>query len=107
MSAISQRDQALSILELNLTNLSKLYKECYLSMRRGALLVYASDTIERGMPSDINYRTKEEILDVFDAPTSHAELEQMIDTYDPRTEGVMTLITSYSNATFFVTFKLK
>ena len=107
MSAISQRDKALSILDSNLTKLSKLYKECYLSMRRGAFLVYASDVIKRGMPSEIDYRTKEEILDIFDAPSSHAELEQMIDTYDPKTEGIMTLITSYSNATFFLTFKLK
>jgi len=48
-------------------------------MGRGALLVYASEVIERGVPSDIDYRTKEEILDVFDAPSSHAELGQMID----------------------------
>ncbi len=107
MSAISQRDQALSILDSKLIKLSKLYKECYLSMGRGALLVYASDVIERGVPSDIDYRNKEEILDVFDAPSSHAELGQMIDNYDPKTEGIMTLITSYSNATFFVTCKLK
>ena len=107
MSAINQRDQALSILESNLTKLSKLYKECYLSMKRGALLVYASDVIETGMPGEINYRTKKEILDVFDAPASNADLKQMIDTYNPNTEGIMTLITSYSNATFFVTFKLK
>jgi len=106
-SAISQRDQALSILDSNLKKLSNLYKECYLSMRRGVLIVYASDVIKRGVPSKIDYRTKEEILEVFDAPSSHAELEQMIDSYDPKTEGIMTLITSYSNATFFVTFKLK
>ena len=107
MSAYSQRDQALSILESNLTKLSKLYKECCLSMKRGALLVYASDIINRGMPSEIDYRNKKEILQVFDAPHSHTELEQMINTYDPKTEGIMTLITSYSNATFFITFKLK
>ena len=107
MSAINQRDQALSILNSNLTKLSKLYKECYLSLRRGALLVYATDVIKRGVPSKIDYRTKSEILDVFDTLHSHTELEKMIDTYDPKTEGIMTLITSYSNATFFVTFKLK
>jgi hypothetical protein len=74
MSAISQRDQALSILDSNLAQLTKLYKECYLSMGRGALLVYASDVIERGLPNGHDYRTKEEILDVFDAPASHAQL---------------------------------
>ena len=84
MSANSQRDQALLILDSNLTKLSKLYKECYLSMRRGALLVYASDVIKRGVPTAIDYRTKEKILDIFDTPSSHAKLQQMIDNYDPK-----------------------
>ena len=107
MSAITQRDQALSILDTNLTQLSKLYKECYRSMGRGALLVYASDVIERGFPNKHDYRTKKEILDVFDAPTSRAQLKKMIDNYDQENEGIMTLITSYSNATYFTTVKLK
>lgn len=107
MSAIIQRDQAISILESKLTKLSNLYKECYLSIGKGALLVYASNVIERGLPSKFDYRTKEEILEVFDSPSSHAELKQMIDEYDQKNEGIMVLITSYSNATFFVTFKLK
>ncbi len=76
-------------------------------MGRGALLVYASDVIERGVPKEHDYRTKKEILDIFDAPSSRAELEDMIDNYDQKNEGIMTLITNYSNATFFVTFKLK
>ncbi len=76
-------------------------------MGRGALLVYASNVIERGVPSKIDYRTKKEILQVFDAASSQAQLKQMIDDYDQKNEGIMTLITSYSNATFFVTFKLK
>ncbi len=107
MSAISQRDQALSILDSHLAQLSKLYKECYLSKGRGALLVYARDVIKRGVPNEHDYRTKEEILDVFDAPTSHAQLKEMINNYNQKSEGIMTLITSYSNTTFFVTFKLK
>lgn len=107
MSAIQQRDEALSILDSNLAQLSKLYKECFLAMGRGAMLVYASSVIEGRPPSKYDYRTKEEILEVFDAPASHAELEEMIDKYDQKDEGIMTLITSYSNATFFVTVKLK
>lgn len=107
MSAITQRDQALSILDSELTQLSKLYKECYLLKGRGALLVYASDVIERGLPNEHNYRTKEEILDVFDASTSHAQLEEMIDNYKPRNEGILTLITDYSNASYFITVKFK
>ena len=106
MSAINQRDKALSVLDSNLAQLSKLYKECFLSMGRGALLVYASDVIEKRLPTKHDYRKKEEILDIFDAPTSHNELKKMIDKYDHKNEGIMTLITSHSNATYFVTVKL-
>jgi len=76
-------------------------------MGRGAMLIYASNVIDGGFPSKYDYRKKEEILDLFDVPHSHAELEEMIDKYDYKNEGIMTLITSYSNATFFVTVKLK
>ena len=107
MSAVNQRDKALSILDSNLAQLSKLYKECFLSMGRGAMLIYASNVIEGRLPSNNNYRTKKEILDVFDAPTSYSELKEMIEKYDHKKEGIMTLITSYSNATFFITVKFK
>jgi len=106
MSAINQRDKALSVLDSKLAQLSKLYKECFLSMGRGALLVYASDVIEKRFPTNQDYRKKEEILDIFDAPASHNKLEKMIDKYDHKNEGIMTLITSHSNATYFVTVKL-
>jgi hypothetical protein len=66
----------------------------------------ASDIIEGKLPNKHNYREREEILDVFDASISHDELERMIN-YDHKHEGIMTLIRSYSNATFFVTVKLK
>ena len=75
-------------------------------MGRGALLVYAADIIERGPPSKHDYRTKEEIFEVFDAPSS-TKIAKMISDYDQKSEGIMALITAYSNATFFVTFKLK
>jgi len=107
MSAINERDHALSILESSLIKLSMLYKKCYLSTGRGALLVYAQDVIDAEFPSKMDYRTKEEMFDIFDTPNSKASLVEMIDNYDPKKEGIMTLITSYSNATFFVTFKLK
>ena len=76
-------------------------------MGRGAMLVYERSVIEGRLPSKFDYRKKEEILDVFDAPTLHAELEEMVDKYDHKSEGIMTLITSFSNATFFITVKLK
>jgi len=106
MSAITQRDQAISILGENLKSLTRLYKECYLSMGRGAMLVYASDVIAMRLPSQGNFRTAKEILEVFDAPASHAELKAMIADYDPKTEGIMTLITDHANATYFMTVKL-
>ncbi|WP_295585518.1 hypothetical protein [uncultured Lamprocystis sp.] len=106
MSAISQKNHALSVLDTNLGKLSKLYRECYLSMGKGALLVYATNVIERGLPSKHDYRTKEEIFEVFDAPSS-IKIAKMIDDYDQKSEGIMALITAHSNATFFVTVKLK
>ncbi len=70
MSAIAQRDKALSVLDSNLVQLSSLYKECFLSIGRGAMLIYASDIIKGKLPNKHNYREKEEILDVFDASNS-------------------------------------
>ena len=106
MNAESQRDKALSILNSRLAQLSKLYKECYLSSGRGALMVYASDVIEKGIPKEYDYRTKEEMLEVFDMPSSQATLSEMIEKYSQKKEGIMALITDYSNATYFITFKL-
>jgi hypothetical protein len=106
-SATIQREQALSILDSKIRQLSKLYKECYLSMGRGALLVYANDIVAKGLPNKHNYRTKNEMLDLFDAPVSKAKLEALINNYDQKSEGILTLITSYSNATYFVTVELK
>ena len=106
MSAIAERDQALSILSSNLNALNKLYRECFLSMGKGALLVYAKDVIEGGLPNKGNYRTKAEMLGIFDKPDSQAQLVEMIDNYEPKNEGIMTLITTYSDATFFVTYRL-
>ncbi len=107
MSAIRERNQALSILNSRLTDISNLLKESHHSKGRGALLVYARDIIEGRFPGEFDYMTKEEILDIFDEPTSKAELAEMIDNYEQNSEGIMTLITSHSNATFFVTIKLK
>ena len=88
MSAIAQRDKALSVLDSNLAKFSSLYKESFLAMGRGAMLLYATDIIEGRLPNKHNYRKKEEILDVFDASTSHDELERIINnyliTYEPK-----------------------
>lgn len=69
-------------------------------------MVYASDVINKDGPNEYDYRTKEEILEVFDSPSSQKTLKKMIDEYDQKKEGIMALITDYSNATYFITFKL-
>jgi hypothetical protein len=106
MSAEKQRDQALSILQENLRSLSILYKESYLSLGRGALLVYASDVVDGRALGNSNYRTRKEMLELFDEPASQAKLAKMIDEYDSAKEGVIVLITSHSNQTYFIFVKL-
>nr|WP_319494972.1 hypothetical protein [uncultured Desulfobacter sp.] len=106
MLANNQRDKALSLLDSNLVQLSKLFKECFLSNGKGALLLYASDILEGRLPTVHDYRKKDEILDLFNTPVSHDKLEVLINKYNPKKEGIITMITSYSNATFFVTVKL-
>lgn len=105
VSAATQRDQVFSILDEHLGKLSKLHKECYLSKGRGALLAYAANVIKNGLPTKHEYRTKEETFDVFDDADSRSQLEDMIDNYGPKKEGILILITSISNATYFVTVK--
>ena len=106
MTAADERDMALSTLNGNLIALSKTYKECFLEMGKGGLLVYAQDMLKGKIPEKHHYRTKQELLELFDQPASHNQLGNMIDNYDPKKEGIMVLITSHANATYFVTCKL-
>jgi len=69
-------------------------------------MVYARDVINREGPKKTDYRTKEELLDVFDSPSSQLTLIEMIDNYNQNNEGIMALITDYANATYFITCKL-
>ena len=70
-------------------------------------MVYASSISEKHMPSKHDYRRKDDILEIFDSPQSRNQLLAMIEKYDANSEGVLVLITSYSNATFFITVKLR
>jgi hypothetical protein len=106
MSAITERDQALSLLSRHLGEISHLYIQCFQSSGKGALLVYADSVIKNRIPNVHDYRTKEEMLSIFEDPKSQTELKEMIDNYVPDKEGIMALITSHSNATFFITVKL-
>jgi hypothetical protein len=107
MSAERQRDQALKLLEPKLSQLSTLFKECYLSSGRGAVMVYASDIINGARPKKPDYRNNEEMLALFDSPSSKAKLGELMGNYNPNTEGIMVLITDDSNATYFITVKLR
>ena len=106
MTAADERDMALSTLNGNLIALSKTYKECFLAMGKGGLLVYTQDILHGKIPGKHHYRTKQELLVLFDQPVSHNQLGNLIDHYDPKREGIMVLITSHANATYFVTCKL-
>lgn len=71
------------------------------------MLIYASNIIEKKFPNQYDYRTKKEMLEIFDAPKSAMELGDLIDNYHQNTEGILTLITNYSNATYFVIVKFR
>ena len=70
-------------------------------------MVYARDVINSDAPTIHDYRTKKDILEVFDNPSIQKELSKMIDDYEQKKEGIMTLITDASNATYFITVNLK
>ena len=105
MNAENQRDQALGILDSKIPEVSKLFKECYLSSGKGGVMVYASDVINSNGPKKHHYRKYEEMLEIFDAPASQAKLKNMVNNYNHKKEGIMAVITDYSNATYFVTVK--
>ncbi|MFE8032851.1 hypothetical protein [Thiohalocapsa marina] len=107
MSAERQRDQALKLLKPKLSQLSTLFKECYLSSGRGAVMVYASDIINGAIPKNLDYRNNEEMLALFDSPSSKSKLGKLMGNYNPNTQGIMVLITDEYNATYFITFKLQ
>jgi len=102
-----ERDKALSALERVLPEMSKAYRECYLAQGRGALLVHAHSAITGRMPTAHDYRSRKDLLKLFDDKESSARLAALVDEYDPRTEGILVLIASVNNETSFITAKLK
>ncbi|GAH81852.1 unnamed protein product [marine sediment metagenome] len=102
---ITERDRALSLLEEQLPQLSKLFKECYLGKGRGAIVLHTF-ILEKNLEiSEIAYNKKNESLDLFDNVSSRAELRKLIANYDPTFEGILILIIE-SGAAWFVTVKL-
>lgn len=104
--AIQERNDALATLEGQVYELSRLFREGYLSAGRGALIVHTTFLEGGHKPSIIDYNTREESLELFDVTKSTRKLTRMIDGYDPNLEGIMVLIAK-SSATWFVTVKLK
>ena len=107
-SAISHREEALIHLQKDIHFLSTLYRKCYREIGRGALLLYTYGLAKGWQPSEENYRTGDEALDIFDNPKSKSDLSRLVSRYDPNIEGILILITdTESNATWFITVKLE
>jgi hypothetical protein len=107
MQAEIERDKALSILGKDLKHLSQLFKECYLAQGRGALLLHTKFILESAIPNKSDYRTKEEIIDLFEDEKSRSEIAKMVDEYESKKSGILVLITGQANATFYITVKLR
>lgn len=87
--------------------ISLVYRECYLSDGKGALLVYADSVIHGNIPTEGDYSTKNDVLEIIDGKDSKAGLAALLSSYDPHTEGILVLMPSNNNAPFFITLKLK
>ncbi len=105
--SIQNREKALDILTKEIYHLSTVFRESYLENGRGALVVHTFLLEKNHQVSSTDYRTKNQSLFLFDNKNSKEELRELIDNYDPKTEGVLILITQPDNATWFFTFKLK
>lgn len=107
-SPIIQRNKAIEILQDRLSHVSNVFRKGYLARGRGSLLLHAEDVIKNQNISVENYRDREESLLLFDVEKSKIKLAHMIDSYDPKTQGIVMLISSdSSNATWFITVTLK
>ena len=107
-SSIQNREKALEALTKQIYHLSTVFRESYLENGRGALVVHTFLLFkENYQVTSTDYRTKNQSLFLFGNKKSKEELRELIDNYDPKTEGVLILITQPDNATWFITFKLK
>ncbi len=104
---MEERDRALAALEPFWPEISLAFRECYLSAGIGALLVYTDPVISGSIPTEDDYLTKNDVLEIIDGKDTKAGLAALLSNYDPGTEGILVLITSAANAPFFVTVKLK
>jgi len=106
-TAIQEREKALNILDKQLHHLSTVFRESYLKKGRGALVIPTFLLEGNTQISSTNYNNRNESLALFDDTNSRKELKELIDNYDPKTEGILVLITQADNASWFITVKLK
>lgn len=107
MTPEEEKDKVLSVIDPFLLEISLIYRECYLSEGKGALLVYADSVINGNLPAEGDYTTKNDVLEIIDGIDAKAGLAALLSSYDPHTEGILVLIPSMNNAPFFVTVKMK
>jgi hypothetical protein len=107
MTPMEERDKALTTLDPFWPEISLVFRECYLSAGIGALLVYTDPVIKGAIPAEDDYLSKNDVLEIIDGKDAKAGLAALLSNYDPGTEGILVLITSSNNATFFVTVKLR
>jgi hypothetical protein len=106
MTPEEERDKALAALGPFWPDVSLVFRECYLSSGKGAVLVYTDPVINGTIPADDDYLTKNDVLEMIDGKDPKAGLAALLSSYDPHSEGILVLITSATNTPFFHTFKL-
>jgi len=106
MTPEEERDKALAALDPFWPEVSLAFRECYLSAGKGAVLVYTDPVINGTIPTDDDYLTRNDVLEMIDGKDLKAGLAALLGSYDPHSEGILVLITSATNTPFFHTFKL-
>jgi hypothetical protein len=107
MTPMEERDKTLATLDPFWPEISLVFRECYLSAGTGALLVYTDPVINGSIPTEYDYISKNDVLEIIDGKDPKAGLAALLGNYDPGTEGILVLITSATNTPFFITVKLR
>jgi len=97
-TAIQERERSLNILEKQLPHLSTVFRESYLKKGRGALVIPTFLLEGNSQISSTDYNNRNESLALFDSAKSRKDLKKLINNYDPKTEGILILITQSNNA---------
>lgn len=102
-----QINDTISLIKKDISAVTKTARQAYQEEGRGAFLIYTENILTGGHVIDLDYRTKQYALDLFDNPTSKKELSEMISKYDTQKEAIFMLITDISYATCFIKLELK